>query len=73
MGTSVQILEEHYGHINPVKNADRILMGMHVWESASEGASKTTGEDDADTARVKKGAAETKTANPKARKPKTRH
>ncbi|HEX4078309.1 MAG TPA: tyrosine-type recombinase/integrase [Rhizomicrobium sp.] len=65
MGTSVQILEEHYGHINPVKNADRILMGMHVWESAPEGASETTGEDDVGTARVKKGAAETKTAKPK--------
>ena len=32
MGTSVQMIEKHYGHINPVKNADRILMGMHDWE-----------------------------------------
>jgi integrase len=72
MGTSVQILEEHYGHINPVKNADRILMGMHVWESASDDATETNGEDDASTARVNKGAA-TKAAKPKARKPKTRH
>ncbi len=39
MGTSVQMIEKHYGHINPVKNADRILMGMHDWEvpEAAEG------------------------------------
>ncbi|HEY4943241.1 MAG TPA: hypothetical protein VII56_17560 [Rhizomicrobium sp.] len=36
MGTSVQMIEDHYGHINPVKNADRILMGMHVWETQPE-------------------------------------
>jgi integrase len=38
MGTSVQIIQDHYGHINPVKNADRILMGMPVWEDAELGA-----------------------------------
>jgi integrase len=32
MGTSVQIIQEHYGHIHPVKNADRILIGMQTWE-----------------------------------------
>jgi integrase len=32
MGTSVQMIEDHYGHINPVKNADRILLGSHTWE-----------------------------------------
>lgn len=34
MGTSVDMIQKHYGHINPVKNADRILQGMHVWEVA---------------------------------------
>lgn len=32
MGTSVQMIEDHYGHINPVKSAERILQGMPGWE-----------------------------------------
>lgn len=32
MGTSVQMIEQHYGHVTPVKNADRILMGLPGWE-----------------------------------------
>jgi integrase len=32
MGTSVKMIEEHYGNINPVKNAERILQGMPGWE-----------------------------------------
>jgi integrase len=32
MGTSVQMIESHYGHINPVKNAERILQGLPGWE-----------------------------------------
>lgn len=32
MGTSVKIIEDHYGHTNPVKNADRILQGLPGWE-----------------------------------------
>jgi hypothetical protein len=32
MGTSVQMIETHYGHVNPVKNADRILQGLPGWE-----------------------------------------
>jgi integrase len=56
MGTSVQIIQDHYGHINPVKNADRILMGMHEWETPETGQES---EGAAETARVKKGAAAT--------------
>jgi integrase len=33
MGTSVKMIEDHYGHVNPVKNADRILQGLPGWES----------------------------------------
>lgn len=33
MGTSVKMIEDHYGHINPVKNAARILQGLPGWES----------------------------------------
>lgn len=32
MGTSVQVIEDHYGHVNPVKNAERILQGLPGWE-----------------------------------------
>jgi integrase len=32
MGTSVKMIEDHYGHINPVKNAARILQGLPGWE-----------------------------------------
>lgn len=35
MGTSVQMIEQHYGHINPVKNPERILQGMPGWEPAA--------------------------------------
>jgi integrase len=33
MGTSVAMIEDHYGHVNPVKNADRILHGMTGWQA----------------------------------------
>jgi len=32
MGTSVAMIEDHYGHVTPVKNADRILQGMTGWQ-----------------------------------------
>jgi hypothetical protein len=32
MGTSVQMTEGHYGHITPVKNAERILQRLPGWE-----------------------------------------
>ncbi|HWB50488.1 MAG TPA: site-specific integrase [Stellaceae bacterium] len=32
MGTSVAMIEDHYGHVSPVKNADRILHGMTGWQ-----------------------------------------
>jgi integrase len=35
MGTSVQMIEKHYGHVTPVKNADRILQGLPGWEPAA--------------------------------------
>ncbi|WP_208649175.1 hypothetical protein [Brevundimonas diminuta] len=35
MGTSVKMIEDHYGHINPVKNAARILQGLPGWEPVS--------------------------------------
>jgi hypothetical protein len=32
MGTSVKMIEDHYGHITPVKNAALILQGLPGWE-----------------------------------------
>jgi hypothetical protein len=32
MGTSVEMIEDYYGHITPVCNADRILQGLPGWE-----------------------------------------
>jgi integrase len=31
-GTSVKTIENHYGHITPTKNVDRILQGVPGWE-----------------------------------------
>ena len=33
MGTSVQMIEDYYGHITPAKNAERILQGIPGWET----------------------------------------
>jgi integrase len=46
MGTSVQMIEAHYGHINPVKHAERILMGLPGWSPVSaegNGPAKSAG------------------------------
>jgi integrase len=32
MGTSVKMIEQHYGHVNTIKHADRVLQGMRGWE-----------------------------------------
>lgn len=57
MGTSVQMIEDHYGHINPVKNADRILQGLPGWEpiSAAPQAAAETGRVNADEAKATAG------------------
>lgn len=45
MGTSVQMIEDHYGHVNTVKHADRVLMGMGGWEPVEKAeASKEAGD-----------------------------
>jgi integrase len=72
MGTSVQIIQDHYGHIHPVKNADRILIGMKTWEDPeTDEADKTAAEGTDENDRVNKGAAVTivAKADPSKRKP----
>jgi integrase len=65
MGTSVQMIEDHYGHINPVKNAERILQGLPGWEpiTAAPQVAAETGRVNADAAKTQQ------TAKPKARRP----
>ncbi len=36
MGTSVKMIEDHYGHVTPVKNAERILQGVPGWKPMAE-------------------------------------
>lgn len=36
MGTSVKMIEQHYGHVNTIKHADRVLMGMTGFELVRE-------------------------------------
>jgi len=48
MGTSVKMIEDHYGHITPVKNAERILQGMPGWEPIAADAGKENGSVNAD-------------------------
>src|SRR5439155_12316471 len=38
MGTSVQMIEDYYGHITPAKNAERILQGIPGWEPVAPAA-----------------------------------
>lgn len=33
MGTSVKMIENHYGHVNTIKHADRVLMGIGGWDA----------------------------------------
>jgi integrase len=33
MGTSVKMIDNHYGHVNTIKHADRVLMGIGGWEA----------------------------------------
>ena len=64
MGTSVQMIEDHYGHINPVKNAERILQGLPGWEPIT-----ATPQVVAETGRVHADAAKTQAVKRKAKKP----
>jgi integrase len=42
MGTSVKMIQDHYGHITPVKNAERILQGMPGWMPAPDATGSST-------------------------------
>jgi integrase len=59
MGTSVEMIEDYYGHITPAKNADAILQGIPGWEAVAAGSGETA-------PRANAGAAERK-AKPRAK------
>ncbi|MBI4082618.1 MAG: site-specific integrase [Candidatus Lambdaproteobacteria bacterium] len=61
MGTSVKMIEEFYGHITPVKNAERILQGIPGWEPIAGGGDEPTGS-------VNAGGAGAKPAKPRKKK-----
>jgi hypothetical protein len=55
MGTSVQMIEDHYGHVNPAKNAERILQGLPGREpiAAAPQVMPETGRVNADAAKAR--------------------
>jgi integrase len=61
MRTSVRMIENYYGHINPVKNAERILQGMPGWEPIGVAPQVA-----AEAGRVNAGAAQDQAARPRA-------
>lgn len=46
MGTSVKMIEDHYGHVNTIRHADRVLQGTGGWKATevedSENETETT-------------------------------
>jgi integrase len=64
MGTSVKMIEEHYGHITPIKNAERILQGLPGWEPISAAPQVV-----AETSRVNAVAAKDGAAKSKGKRP----
>jgi integrase len=44
MGTSVKMIEDHYGHVNTIKHADRVLHGMGGWNPVENDTDSETDE-----------------------------
>ncbi len=53
MGTSVKMIEDHYGHITPTTDAGRILQGTPGWEPIADVPGETAGSVNADAAGAK--------------------
>jgi integrase len=49
MGTSVHMIEQHYGHVNTIKHADRVLQGMTEWELSQSEDAKAKASNPAET------------------------
>ena len=61
MGTSVKMIEDHYAHITPSKNAERILQGVPGWDAIADASGER---DDG----VNAGGAGKKAAKPRTKK-----
>jgi integrase len=67
MGTSVKMIEDHYGHVNTVKHADLVLQGMGGWDpiaAAEKEEATTTGGEAATPVVEGRARARAKTATP---------
>jgi len=61
MGTSVKMIEKHYGHITPTTDAGRILQGTPGWEAVADGSGENSGS-------VNAGGAGSRPAKPRTKK-----
>lgn len=69
MGTSVKMIEQHYGHVNSIKYADRVLMGIGGWEAMHAELDAETVEAAHGTAKASAAAKARITAKPKGKRP----
>jgi integrase len=65
MGTSVKMIEDHYGHVNTIKHADRVLHGIGGWDPVEIAEGEPQAEADAKAA---KGAAAKQAPKPSRKK-----
>jgi integrase len=63
MGTSVKMIEEHYGHVNTVKHADLVLQGMGGWDPGAA-VGEVVAEESAKTSRTPRAKARTTAFRP---------
>jgi integrase len=71
MGTSVKVIEDHYGHVNTVKHADRVLQGMAGWDPVAADLDETRAKS-SKAAETRDKAARPATAKPKGQRNKPR-
>ncbi len=70
MGTSVKMIQDHYGHVDTIRHADRVLQGIGDWSRSEPGDDEDAGDDDKEkkAAKGKKlKASDTKAKDAKAR------
>jgi integrase len=53
MGTSVKMIEDHYGHVAPAKNAELILRGLPEWDMPAPGSGEQASRVNADATGAK--------------------
>jgi len=61
MGTSVQMIQEHYGHVDTIKHADLVLQGMSDWEPREPAVAT----EEKETEQIKRAAKAKRTTEPR--------